>query len=293
MKKYIVLASTLMVFAMFISSCDKDGIYNPKQKIAKICRDQEGTKVLAETWKWQDDVLAVITYDSLGEQYDEFEYAKKTNQLEKVISYVNGVEYGYTTLTYDKSLLQKMEMYSNDKLVESAVVEHTKKKITKITVTSYEDIYETDMQKSVSNNERFLRVMRFFMPVQIIENLQRNLQKSTSTISTIEITYDGDNVLSQKMTSSEYSVSITYTYDSYANPFYDALFSGDGTSAMALSKNNVLTNVMSYNVEGQTINMNTTCTYVYESKFPTQVKESTSYMGFESTSTTYYEYVEE
>lgn len=36
MKKYVLLTTVFMAFALIFTACNKEGVYNPKQKISKI-----------------------------------------------------------------------------------------------------------------------------------------------------------------------------------------------------------------------------------------------------------------
>jgi len=44
MKKYFVLSTVIMVFAIFLNACDKEGIYNPKEKIKAFYLQYEDEK---------------------------------------------------------------------------------------------------------------------------------------------------------------------------------------------------------------------------------------------------------
>jgi hypothetical protein len=128
MKKYFVLASALVVVALINTSCDKEGVYNPKEKISKVYVDNgdEAGKELYQTWTWDDKLLSKID-NSMMETKDVLEY-NKNNQLVKVTSYEESVETGYTTLTYDKSNLTSMDIYTDGKKSVSIAVEHDGKK---------------------------------------------------------------------------------------------------------------------------------------------------------------------
>ena len=286
MKKYFLLTTMLLMVSFFMTSCDKDGIYNPKQKISKIYQDEGGKKVLSQTWSWNGDLLALITYDSLGLKYDEFEYTD--NQITKSISYNEGLEWEYTIYTYDKSLLQSYKTYNKDgKEIESAVIEHTKKKITKITITSTSyDEQTTNMAKSMQ--PRMVNNLRFILPSHVVNSIQNNLQKSTSSIVTVEFEYDGSNISTYTYTTKSDVLSITYTYDKYNNPLYDAI----EISESALSKNNMLTESITSQSDPN-YSKKYTYEYVYVDKFPTEVKATTTVMGHSIVTKFYYEYLTE
>lgn len=286
MKKYFILTAVLMVFAVFITSCDKDGVYNPKQKISKVYHESDGVKVLAESWSWDGNLLSKVVYGTTQDEYDVFEYDKK--RLVKITSFEFGIAASYTAFIYDKSLLIKAEMYEESTLTASMEFEHDGKKISKIKVTNYED-YDYDMQKSVNHQRLLSRTLRFYVSQSIIDKIVQNTHKSSSHVTSIEFTYDGNNVISEKYMELDFTYSTSYTYDNKNNPFYDALFLGESPSS-SLSQNNPLTSLISYTMEGQTISSKATYTYVYDGKWPTEQKATSSYMGQEFSQTTYYEY---
>jgi hypothetical protein len=59
MKKYGFLTTVCVGLALIFTACDKEGVYNPKQKISKIYAQSyyglekiKPPKELAETWTW-------------------------------------------------------------------------------------------------------------------------------------------------------------------------------------------------------------------------------------------------
>lgn len=288
MKKYFILTAVLMVFAVFITSCDKDGVYNPKQKISKIYHESDGSKILHESWSWDGNLLTKISYGNTQDYYDLFEYEKK--QMVKMTSFEYGIAGDYTTFIYDKSLLQKAEVYSDKELTESMEFEHDGKKIIKVTITSYQD-YDYGTQKSVNHQKLLNHTLRLFVSQSIIDKMVQNTHKSSSYVMTIEFTYDGNNVISEKLIEEDFTYMTSYTYDDKDNPFYDALFGGGDSHSSAMSQNNPLTAIDSYSMEGEPVSSKITYTYVYDGTFPTEQKATSSYMEQEYSYTTYFEYV--
>jgi len=270
MKRLISLTATLMVLTIFITSCQEDGVYNPKKKIEKIYLSYYGDdKILKETWTWDKNLLTKVAYRA-GRIYDVFEYDGK--QLSKVTSYDEGVAYGYYVFTYEKSKLVKIEEILNGKVYETITVEHDGKKIVKMTLKFVEDDYKNI--KSVRNNKTFTTIMRNFLPQPIIDKIiESSMRKANDYESIVEFVYDGDNV--SKITMKEdddYSISMTYTYDDKLNPFYNNLYiSGESDAVGAFSKNNPLTSMVTEIYEGEKFESNITYSYVYDGKFPTEV----------------------
>lgn len=287
MKKYLILTAVSALLLMFVTSCDKDGIYNPKEKISKIYYDQEGSKVLSESWTWDKNLLTKVAYGTSQDEYQLFEYDKK--QVVKITDYYFGVDHGYVSFIYDKASLSKVEAYNKDnELTESIEVVHDGKKIIKLTMTSYEQDYET--LKSISHQRLLSRTLGFFVSKPLIDKIMQANHKSTTYVTTIEFTYDGDNVISEKYTDEEVVYTTTYTYDANLNPFYDGLFSSE--NSMALSINNPLSANLTATIGGQSFSSTVSYSYVYDGKWPIEQKSTQTFMGQEFTSTYYYEYLD-
>ncbi|MDY0015338.1 MAG: hypothetical protein RBS13_03940 [Bacteroidales bacterium] len=287
MKKYLILTAASVLLLMFVTSCDKDGVYNPKEKISKIYYDQEGSKVLSESWTWDKNLLTKVAYGTSQDEYQLFEYDKK--QVVKITDYYFGVDHGYVSFIYDKASLSKVEAYNKDnELTESIEVVHDGKKIIKLIMTSYEQDYET--LKSVSHQRLLSRALRLFVSKPLLDKMMERIHKSTTYVSTIEFTYDGDNVISEKLIDEDVSYSTAYTYDANINPFYDGLFSSE--NAMALSVNNPLSGTLTATIAGQSFSSTVTYSYVYDGKWPTEQKTTQTFMGQEFSSSTYYVYLD-
>jgi len=274
MKRLISLTATLMVLTIFVTSCQKDGVY-------------ESVKELEETWTWDKNLLTKVAYRE-GYEYDVFEYDGK--QLSKVTSYDEGVAYGYYVFTYEKSKLVKIEEFDEGKLFMTISVEHDGKKIVKITLKLVDDDKNI---KSVRSNKTFATIMRNFLPQPIIDKIIENsMRKADDYESIVEFVYEGDNVSKMTMTDKNSSTSMAYTYDDKLNPFYNNLYgSGMSGAATALSKNNPLTSAMTTTVEGEEIKINGTYSYVYDGKYPIEVTYSYKYFNFEPKFITSYEYL--
>ncbi|HOS15749.1 MAG TPA: hypothetical protein PKX15_01805 [Bacteroidales bacterium] len=290
MKKYFVLSTVIMVFAIFLNACDKEGIYNPKEKIKAIYEQYEDEKkIQTEEWTWQDNLLTKITYPSLDGVNTVFNYENK--RLVKIIEYDEGIEEGYMTFTYDKALLLKVEMFSDDELEMKIDITHDKKKITKMNFTHYFDEYESASHKSIQRSEMLSRMMRFVVGKERAQRIVKIMQRKSNQTYSMEFTYDGDNVVTEKIISDGVTyLTHTYTYDEKLNPFYDALYFAE-SGALALSKNNVTkeTATSTYDEDISTTTYN--ISYVYDGKFPIEVKTSYTYFDETYSYTTFYEYL--
>jgi len=292
MKKYFVLSTVIMVFAIFLNACDKEGIYNPKEKIKAIYLQYEDEKkIQTEEWTWQDNLLTKITYPNEDGVNTVFNYDNK--RLVKIIEYDEGIEEGYMTFTYDKALLLKVEMFSDDELEMKIDITHDKKKITKMTMTSYdnEDEYESASYKSIQRSDMLSRMMRFVVGKERAQRIVKIMQRKSNQTYSMEFTYDGDNVVTEKMISEGVTYyNSTYTYDDKLNPFYDCWYFGE-SGALALSKNNVTKETYTSTDDEDISTMTYNLSYVYDGKFPIEIKTSYKYFDETYSYTTFYEYI--
>lgn len=290
MKKLSIFMSVIMIFAIIFTACNKEGVYNPKQKISKIYTQysEEGelsTKELDETWTWDGNLLAKIAYGDDGNEYEIFEYDGK--QISKITNYYDGEKTGYLSFTYDKSMLQQIDCYDGSTLSTTAVITHDKKTISKVVITDKNTYEETEI-KSLNQRGNIFRLMSLFFPGRSINLIAKNLHKSNDFVYTIDYTYDGNNIILEKYTD-EYSVAtVTFTYDNKLSPYYQ--FIGD-PEAIASSENNMLTVEQKVTEEGETFTFSGAFTYEYDGKWPTKAIATYDDFGYSFSDITYYEYV--
>ncbi|NLJ83243.1 MAG: hypothetical protein GX330_08985, partial [Bacteroidales bacterium] len=169
MRKYVISVLTLALFAAFVTSCNKEGVYKPSKKISKIYEEEDGEKVLSQTWTWDGNKLQMISYGKDGDEYEVFEYNK--GQIAKTIEYRAGAERGYTEFTYNKSLLEKIEVYYRGKKEQTVIVEHDKKKISRLIITDHSENYDEGVHKSTDRYKQLKQAMRFVAPTDFINYL--------------------------------------------------------------------------------------------------------------------------
>ncbi|MDD3280501.1 MAG: hypothetical protein PHC83_02905 [Bacteroidales bacterium] len=291
MKKYIILTSVLILSVVLITSCDKEGMYKPGQKISKIyyqysAEGETSGKMIDQIWTWEGGKLVKINYIQEGEsavmEYDG-------NQLIGVIG-----EYYYMSFVYKTSLLggkkelEKMEYYDGGELAFTANFTYDGNKITKISIVAEYDEYDYDYasEKTIKNSNSFARIMRLFLSEPIVKRITENIQKSKAVIQTYDLTYDGNNIISIIYNTGESFYNLSYTYDDKKNPFYDALFVSGDNPVLALSENNIQSEAVSSSGYSSIQNY----TYVYEGNWPTQQTYIYEDEYYTYTITTFYEY---
>lgn len=313
MKKILLVALAAMV-AFTFSSCKKDGVYNPKHKIAKVYTgwtsvqtytDASGSHTetttvdpfVSQEWNWADKTLESIVNKT-----------RVVNYINNSVSYVDS----RTSYTYDdKNRITGMKYddhavefaYNDDKKMseiktkDGAELESTVKfaydgkLLSSIEVTNY-----YDYKKCEANLAKVL-------PAQIMRSIELSINSveakdvHTST-TTITLEWDGKNVSQTVTKSANRTVTTTYEYDGKLNPFKGMYVAYDDCDFY--SKNNVLkasSHVAAENISADYVDE---YSYEYDGKYPTLVKyvyvDEYEYFSVKysttTTHTTTYEYAE-
>lgn len=257
MKKILVLAMATAVVSL-MGACKKEGVYNPKQKIAKVysesswtSSDFDGTewhsesytqpKELAEEWTWDGKLLTQIAYpytseDANGNVTTKYEYTKFTydgKQLTEVSS-----DWERMAITYDGKKLDKIEVYYSDDNASSepnAILTFTYdgKKISKITA----NIEDEEIGKGKNGRPQMGRMTRMLlqsltpdvrgtekMLASTCEKARKSGAKGRVNVDML-LTWDGNNI--SKIESKYMGMTvqtIEYTYDDKNNPYQGFLF---------------------------------------------------------------------
>lgn len=297
-----VLLIALMI--MTFTSCDKDGVYNPKKKISRIFTSSGSSKQLVQTWTWDKNLLTKIDFGD--NDFYRFEYEGK--RLSKILS-SNGrstINYFYDGSKYDKveesykySVEESYYSYSVSSLTTYKFT-YDGSKISKITINytststyDYHFGFKGDVPKHTF--EQKLNPLQFILSEQTCKKIaqiksakEENKDSETYTSTyTIALTWDGNNVskeVYEEIDEGElYTFTYAYTYDKEKNPYF-GLFIDDGyLMTDSFSKNNVV-KITGTSNDGEYGEME--YTYRYEDGFPIErmlIEDGYTY-------TTYYEY---
>ncbi len=259
MKKVFILTMAAAV-ACLMGACKKEGVYNPKQKIARIYVESHSTnayfdgnewqtytydnpKELVEEWTWDGKLLTQIAYPYTTENADGdittiYEYAKFTydgKQLTEVSS-----DWERMVFTYDGKKLDKAELYYSYNINTKAGNEpdvvfnfiYDGKKISKVGV-SYEDIDFMNKAGVKQRNGLMQMLEKSILPdVRGTERMMaaacdkaRKAGAKGRINLDMNLTWDGNNI-SRIITSHNGMVFQTdeYTFDNKKNPFNGFLF---------------------------------------------------------------------
>ena len=257
---------TLLSFAIAITSCNKDGVYNPKEKIDKIYVDNGAGKHLSEDWTWDNKQLKTIDYysDNTIDYTETFIYSD--NRLSQVDNQNDGET---AKFTYDKRHLQQADFYKNNVLYMSCLFEYADNKLSDIKVAL------TDTDKGL-NTKGVANPLNYVLPKQTAQYID-NVIKENPTRGTIyfevDFAWDGNNVSEIGIElNDEYSVLYVFEYDDKLNPFRNFLNSdleetlyGHGVYK---SRNNVTAYTLIEAAMGFSFTESHFISYTYDGRFP-------------------------
>lgn len=257
--KRIALSIALLAMAGFMVSCQKDGVYSPKNKVSKIYYEYRNVengmvdsqqKRLKEVWNWEDDKLTSVNYmsnDGSSIIYIDT-YSYDGNRLASVSrSYEGSSEIiSNQIFKYDGNDLIEVTRFIYDRLVSTFTFTHKSGKIIQMDVTYPEG------GKS-SHDQNMPEVLRMMFPdpltADMVERSLEHASKSDRVKSMSYIfTYKGSNVSKMEVLNittefddgieyvSTGSSTTEYTYGKKLNPFYGFFIE---VSDASLSKNNV------------------------------------------------------
>jgi len=280
MKRNLLIAAIALLAVAFVS-CQKDGVYKPKKKIAKIYNewttttvttDSDGSKTVtyvqnpfvAEEWTWGDKTLTSLMHkDKDGKVTSTVNYTyDDKNRIAGCTCGNDKAEYVYN----DDKKLQSIKITDTNDPDYSIVIEITyadKLPASVKTVRSYTLKKLSAFEKSV-------------IPSCISDAIDADQMHSKATVSSTyntTIEWDGKNI-SQVVTTGEkdYKYTATFEYDAKLNP-YKGMYVDfeDNNFEDAYSKNNVLKEtVVIANGIGTSTDV-TEYAYEYDGKMPSKI----------------------
>lgn len=302
--KKILVSLLLISMAVTFSSCKKEGVYKPKEKISRIYVDSgygDGKK-LEEVWTWDKKQLQRIDhyYDGDLSWSEEFTYNNK-GQVERVDCYKDSE---YTEYTYDGDKLSKATYYYRGSIVTEHIFKHEGENITEIEIT----YFDNKKRNSHLRNEGYnpLRMLLQGNNYQTLKNAIERVHTSIDIV-TVKLEWEKKNVSKIEITEGPYRFTANFKYDDKLNPFknlFGLYVDGDIDEGSLLSKNNVIEEHYAETSNGETYTGIIKYSYSYDGKFPTVQRYTYSYetpvwdyygdlIGYETvtrTTSTYYEY---
>jgi len=298
MKRVLCTTLTLLLASTVFVACQKDGIFNPKQKISKVYQAYYGNPRLTEKWTWDDNLLNCIAYfrdDTTVQQKSYYFYEKK--QLVKID---NTYDLSYILITYDKSFYKQIESYDKfDRKLRSYAFTYDKKKITKMEVTIYKNPSKAVMSAEEGD------IMSVFIPKAILDETNKLmsvpslLKSAENDLIVYTMQYDGDNISEWKIANQVggKTKEIVFQYNSYdenKNPYYTSYpnMNENEPASPAFFKNNPLKITCTEYFDNAKISSYTyDYTYKYDAqKYPIEAIKNLTQDSYFISDTLYYEY---
>lgn len=295
MKKSIIFVAALVIGALMFSSCQKDGQYKPKKKIARI--EHKATYTLgsatltavneSEEWEWTGKQLTKITYydgnDAIyGYMIPKYDSKKRVESFHSVL----GSSINDYTFSYDGKDLVKISQY-NEAGKLSAEYKFAKEGKNVVMIT----MEEVDSKAVV--DER-VNPLQFILPSEVVKDMKPVEGKANMTY---KLTWDGKNVVSLDIYAGEtLFMEHKYAYDDAVNPLKGLFTSFSISTTDGLySANNVLQSSSSstYVNDNMTLTNNAQYTYEYTDNYPLKKTwETTSALGVDLSHVMTYTYQE-
>lgn len=258
--KIIAVAALACTTAFALTSCTKEGAYNPKKKISKIYVTKYGnSEQLSETWTWDKKTLTSINMEgsTINLSYD------KNNRLSSATSGTSSMTY-----EYDGKFLSKITCTEDGELAGTYTFTHDGKTISHIKMEIVDGLF--------SNSPVYAATMRM-IPAEITQTMQECAAQNA--IKGIVITYDYDltwekNNVTQivmKSNADSHTYTFTYTYSEYLSPFRCSFFGSDvidnlcANCPFGLSKNLPVSCHVDW---GESTHRDIEYTYTYTDKYP-------------------------
>ncbi len=295
----------MVLMVLFAACTEKEGVYNPKKKIAKIYTSsvshygrydpETGTlynqntfsydKQLSEEWTWDGNKLSKITVYPISPApndqergHDDIHFTYDGNQIQRIES-----ENEYMTFTYDGKKLQQIQLFStgSSNPFETYTFTHEGNKVTKV-VFAFEDL----LINKTSVNQMKKILFRFILPSaekanKALATLQQAAAKGSAdgmVSIPMELTWTGDNVtginanyLFPGMTGPEArSLSATFEFDDKCNPFKNNFLLGmnDGSFSVFNENNMTKSTTITRFGDGYPFTDEITYSYTYDNQWP-------------------------
>ena len=249
-----------VVFAF--TSCQKDGMYKPKEKITQISLQTNGgpTEVV-EQWTWEKGLLTQINYVDDGD-VATFTYNGKQ------VSEITTKSGQKMTFAYDGKFVTGCTITSDGEMVAEYTFTHNDDNL----ISGIEAKFSTDFDLKTS---RLIKMLNRIITPGIAEQQNSFYLKEKGVYTmTQTFTYEKSNIISSNTkysTGGVYDATYTY-YTDYMNPFYHLLsYFTDGFSKNALSESVTTNNIISTQVDKLKVTYPTV-----NGKYPTQATYSYS-----------------
>ncbi|MBR3799075.1 MAG: hypothetical protein IKK36_09220 [Bacteroidales bacterium] len=294
MKRIVFAFVALFCVAAFVS-CNKSGIYTPKDKLSKVWMERESSviidsveqknppveKFLYEGWEWDGKYLKSRTvYRANGDVRFSYNYEyndKMKNRVVGITSSIPAERKNRIRFLYDddSKLLKEIkyftEYFPNSDLPYRWIeVGYDGNKVVSLkeTINTQRAPHKSDMETSL---------LPYFVSEGMAESIAENEITSKieydSRINEYAIEWEKKNISHVKITTTvggkTSEVNISYTYDKNKNPQYArvmGLIEDGDVNSLIFSHNNVA----SCTYESENMTYTEQCEYTYDKKVPVE-----------------------
>lgn len=326
MKKLICGLMTIAAIGMF-AACQKEGTFNPKEKIANVYEEYTSTyawyngeewveenysqpKTLREKWTWDGKLLSKIEYPETYEEFTETYVVNFTYDGKQLVEASSEEE--RMVVTYDGKKLDKIDMYQGiqpNSATEPSMTytfAYDGKKISKINFSMSDEGWKGNGNRLQKSRMVQILTQSLLPSARDAEKMLVATQKVAakkgakgSRTGELSLTWDGGNI--SKIVAFYDGVqvaSVEYTYDNKKNPYQGFVFGlvgeampNDEVGLGFANENNITKMVMSELGEEPEVEE---YSYTYDGKWPVSVtsnhRYSDEYNRSTYTRTTYFEY---
>ncbi len=238
MKNLCKLFAMAMVLLCVAASCEKDGVYNPKQKIDRVRYSyhetdyfdsgNESGNYVQQVWNWNGNTLNSISfYDEDG----DLDYTENyTYDSKKRLSEITWGGSGRYKLVYAGKRLSYIEYFYNSTMRQRLEFIYDGKNVSEIIKTNYSS--SDYKENKVLLSPAIFRIILPNLDVQSADRLLARINaesankgtttsptKFETTTSSIKFEWDGKNISRITFNDGAYRYYVTYSYDNMKNPF--------------------------------------------------------------------------
>jgi len=307
MKRNLLIAAIALMAVAFVS-CQKDGVYKPKQRIAKITKGWTTTTVyetadgsrkeetvvdpfVSSVWNWGDKTLESVVNTSRHTTIGGVEFVDtKTTYTYDDKNRITGMAYGDHVIEYaynDDKKMSKITVRDGNELESTIEFGYDGKVVASMVITSYYDY------------KKCSEAWEMVLPRQIVKSLNmahNDIQSKDvhTEVTNLTIEWDGKNISQIVSTEENTTVTTMYEYDGKTNPYLGMYGNINNGEVSFMSKNNVIkatnTRVTKENNTSTEVKTVDEYSYEYDGKYPTSVKSTEvyeqSFLGTKYTTTT-------
>ena len=315
--KKIAIVTFVLLSAILLVSCNKSGVYKPKDKLAKVWYEREAVttidgvehpsslgKYLREDWIWDGKYLASRTvYRTNGDVWYNYNYEynkKDNNRIIGITSNIAAEKKTRIRFIYDDAGKLKEIKYFTEAFPENSlpykwlVFDYDGKKVVSVKETINTQRYP--QRYSCMETSLLSYLVSEEMAESILANEIRSKVESDTKINDYKFEWEKNNVSSVTMISTTGdTVMISYTYDKNRNPQLArvmGMVEEGSVNSLIFSHNNVV----SCTYEGPNMKYTEEAEYTYDKKTPMEKvvrrTETTHFSVSTITEKWTYEYVE-